>query len=70
LQSAIDLLLAFSYPGWVAKAKSKEDLKAYYLRLPADLHAALVEQASLNRRSLAQEIIVLLERGLEKKPAR
>ncbi|MBI4057068.1 MAG: Arc family DNA-binding protein [Elusimicrobia bacterium] len=39
---------------------------AYYLRLPLELHRTLVEQSKKERRSLAQEIIYLLEQALEK----
>lgn len=52
----------------MAKEKTKTASKAYYLRLPASLHNALTQQASHNRRSLAQEIIIILERGIEEKP--
>ena len=54
----------------MAKAKPKEARKAYYLRLPSVLHSALAEQADRNRRSLAKEIIFLLERGLDQRPDR
>ncbi|MBI4678764.1 MAG: hypothetical protein HY748_14390 [Elusimicrobia bacterium] len=53
------------------KAKiRKAKIKSYYLRFPARLHSALAGQAKRNRRSLAQEIIFRLERGLARSAAR
>ncbi|MFL1375884.1 toxin-antitoxin system HicB family antitoxin [Nocardiopsis protaetiae] len=40
------------------------DEKRISLRLPPDLHARLVEQARLDRRSLNSEIVHLLEVAL------
>lgn len=48
----------------MTKIQIKEPIKNLGLRLPLKLHAALVEQAKEDRRSLKDEIIVLLEHAL------
>lgn len=54
----------------MTERKKDSDSKSYYLRLPGELHQALVKRAEMNRRSLAQEIIVLLEGGIRVSPHR
>lgn len=53
----------------MSKTKVTEPVKNLGLRLPLSLHAALVAKAQDDRRSLKDEIIVLLEKalGIDKK---
>lgn len=39
------------------------------IRIPADLHARLVEDARRNRRSLNQQMLVYLEQGSDREAA-
>lgn len=50
----------------MSRGKASTEVKNYYLRLPSELHEALVNRAIENRRSLAQEIIFLLEAGIKR----
>ena len=45
--------------------KNAPGAKSYYMRLPPELHQALVKRAKDNRRSLAQEIVFMLENGIK-----
>lgn len=53
----------------MTKHMSKETTKAYLLKLPATLHDQLVKIAIKKRRSLADQIIYLLEESLKKPSA-
>lgn len=59
----------FFYATHMTKTKVAEPIKNLGLRLPLSLHAALVAKAQDDRRSLKDEIIVLLEKalGIDKK---
>lgn len=48
----------------MTKTQVKEPIKNLGLRLPLALHAALVAQAKKDRRSLRDEVVVLLEQAL------
>ena len=47
------------------QTETKYGFKSYYLRIPIKLYNALTEQAEKDRRSLAQEIIFLLEKSIQ-----
>ena len=53
----------------MTKYQSKEPIKGYMLKLPADIHKRLVEIAIKERRSLGEQIIYMLEKGLKKASA-
>ncbi|MFH2203093.1 MAG: Arc family DNA-binding protein [Elusimicrobiota bacterium] len=48
------------------KPKDEKTEKAYYLRLPRGLYDKLVKRSKKTRRTLANEIIVVLEDGVER----
>jgi predicted HicB family RNase H-like nuclease len=50
----------------MTKYQSKEPIKGYMLKLPAEIHKKLVAIAIKERRSLGEQIIYMLERSLEK----
>ena len=50
----------------MTKYQSKEPVKGYMLKLPADIHKKLVAIAIKERRSLGEQIIYMLERSLAK----
>ena len=50
--------------------REKQDTVNLMTRLPPDVHAALVQSASENERSLNSQIIVILRRFLFGPPAR
>ena len=50
----------------MTKYQSKEPIKGYMLKLPADIHKKLVEIAIKERRSLGEQIIYMLEKDLKK----
>ena len=60
-----ELSIAFRYYSatMADKPAKRSPKKNYYLRMPLELHRNLTKRAGANRRSLAQEIIFLLEAG-------
>jgi len=53
----------------MTKYQSKEPIKGYMLKLPANIHKKLVDIAIKERRSLGEQIIYLLEQALKKSSA-
>ncbi len=49
----------------MTKYQSKEPIKGYMLKLPADLHKKLVDLAIKERRALGEQIIYMLEKALK-----
>jgi hypothetical protein len=54
----------YTFP--MTKHKSNEATKSYLLKIPVSLHKKLTELAVKERRSLADQIIYLLENSLQK----
>jgi predicted HicB family RNase H-like nuclease len=49
----------------MTKHQSEEEVKNYNVKLPASLHKKLVDLAVKERRSLADQIIYMLEKALK-----
>lgn len=62
----MDLLPRICYAYYMRKPKDEKTEKAYYLRLPRGLYDKLVKRSKKTRRTLANEIIVVLEDGVER----
>ena len=53
------------YPPAMSKVGKRERLKNLGMRIPVSLHKRLVQAAVADRRSLSDEVLVLIELGLK-----
>ncbi len=68
-KSSMHLTWTYSktYPLGMATIKKKEQIKHLGLRLPVQLHKRLVDRANKDRRTLNDQVIVMLEQVLKQK---